>query len=267
MSKSTRGSPERAPTEDEDMGGSSKLLGKKGKEVSGSQVTGETEVEEEGRQQLQIMKEMQGKTLQELQRESLQIEENVLLSQKRVQFQRQQLQTKLSEAMEAKHLDERLNIQRKKLLKLQEEEEQDKKKRKGFKRSILELFEELKLKTTETLYLMESKQKRNNVRAVILEKRETFQLAARDLEGREKNEREELYESHERTAKNLLVWQELNMRHVSQEKKEGLLRVNRLMAQQLREIQRKEAEQLRETQHIQASPISSSLSSTQSSSS
>ena len=96
------------------MGGSSKLLGKKGKEVSGSQVTGETEVEEEGRQQLQIMKEMQGKTLQELQRESLQIEENVLLSQKRVQFQRQQLQTKLPEAMEAKHLDERLNIQRKK---------------------------------------------------------------------------------------------------------------------------------------------------------
>ena len=250
MSKSTRGSPERAPTEDEDMGGSSKLLGKKGKEVSGSQVTGETEVEEEGRQQLQIMKEMQGKTLQELQRESLQIEENVLLSQKRVQFQRQQLQTKLSEAMEAKHLDERLNIQRKKLLKLQEEEEQDKKKRKGFKRSILELFEELKLKTTETLYLMESKQKRNNVRAVILEKRETFQLAARDLEGREKNEREELSESHERTAKNLLVWQELNMRHVSQEKKEGLLRVNRLMAQQLREIQRKEAEQLREIQHL-----------------
>ena len=252
MSKSTRGSPERAPTEDEDMGGSSKLLGKKGKEVSGSQVTGETEVEEEGRQQLQIMKEMQGKTLQELQRESLQIEENVLLSQKRVQFQRQQLQTKLSEAMEAKHLDERLNIQRKKLLKLQEEEEQDKKKRKGFKRSILELFEELKLKTTETLYLMESKQKRNNVRTVILEKRETFQLAARDLEGREKNEREELSESHERTAKNLLVWQELNMRHVSQEKKEGLLRVNRLMAQQLREIQRKEAEQLREIQHIKA---------------
>ena len=169
--------------------------------------------------------------------------------------------------MEAKHLDERLNIQRKKLLKLQEEEEQDKKKRKGFKRSILELFEELKLKTTETLYLMESKQKRNNLRAVLLEKRETFQLAARDLEGREKNEREELSESHERTAKNLLVWQELNMRHVSQEKKEGLLRVNRLMAQQLREIQRKEAEQLRETQHIQASPISSSLSSTQSSSS
>ena len=79
------------------------------------------------------MKEMQGKTLQELQRESLQIEENVLLSQKRVQFQRQQLQTKLSEAMEAKHLDERLNIQRKKLLKLQEEEEQDKKKRKAQK--------------------------------------------------------------------------------------------------------------------------------------
>ena len=74
-------------------------------------------------------------------------------------------------------------------------------------------------------------------------------------------------ESHERTAKILLVWQELNMRHVSQEKKEGLLRVNRLMAQQLREIQRKEAEQLRETQHIKASPISSSLSSTQSSSS
>ena len=70
MSKSTRGSPERAPTEDEDMGGSSKLLGKKGKEVSGSQVTGETEVEEEGRQQLQIMKEMQGKTLQELQRKA-----------------------------------------------------------------------------------------------------------------------------------------------------------------------------------------------------
>ena len=48
MSKSTRGSPERAPTEDEDMGGSSKLLGKKGKEVSGSQVTGETEVERRG---------------------------------------------------------------------------------------------------------------------------------------------------------------------------------------------------------------------------
>ena len=74
-------------------------------------------------------------------------------------------------------------------------------------------------------------------------------------------------ESHERTAKILLVWEELNKRHVSQEKKEGLLRVNRLMAQQLREIQRKEAEQLRKTQHIKASPNSSSLSSTQSSSS
>ncbi|QDZ17492.1 signal transduction histidine kinase [Chloropicon primus] len=207
---------------------------------------------EEGQEQLEIMKSMQGKTLRELQRESLCIEENVLIAQKRVRFQRSQLQNKLSEGMEAKHLDERLHVQRKKLLALQDSEDADKKKRKGFKRSILELFEELKLKTTECGHLLESRNKRNNVRKIILVKRESFQSAARELEERERDERDELYESHQRTSKNLLVWQELNMRHIAQEKKEGLLRVNRLMAQQLREIQRKEAEQLREVQHMKA---------------
>ena len=209
-------------------------------------------IEEEGKEQLDIMKEIQGKTLKDLQKESLVIEENVQIAQKRVQFQRAQLQKKLQEGMEAKHLEERLISQRKKLLALQDSEDKDKKKRKSYKRSILELFEELKLKTTECYHLLESRNKSNGLRKLLIEKRETFQSAAKELEDKEKNERSELGESHERSAKNLLIWQELNMRHISDDKREGLLRVNMLMAQQLRELQRKEAEQLRELQHMKA---------------
>ena len=209
-------------------------------------------VEEEGEGALDIMNEQKGKTLRELQKESVRIEENVLIAQKRVQFQRQQLQQKLSEAMEAKHLDERNKVQRETLLEIQRDEDKDKSKRKEYKKVIISLFEELKVKTGELFPLIEANNRRNNQRKLVLEKRESFQVAAKMLEDKEKNERTELQQSHERTAKNLGIWQELNMRHVTEEKKEGLLRVNRLLAQQLREIQRKEAEQLREMQQLKA---------------
>ena len=106
-------------------------------------------VEEEGEGALDIMNEQKGKTLRELQKESVRIEENVLIAQKRVQFQRQQLQQKLSEAMEAKHLDERNKVQRETLLEIQRDEDKDKSKRKEYKKVIISLFEELKVKTGE----------------------------------------------------------------------------------------------------------------------
>ncbi|QDZ23771.1 signal transduction histidine kinase [Chloropicon primus] len=210
------------------------------------------DLEQEAQEAHEILDEAKGKSLRELQKESIRIEENVLIAQKRVQFQRQQLQQKLTEAMEAKHLDERQKVQREKIVSNEKREEEDKKKRKQYKRVIISLFEELKMKTTELFPLIEANSKRNSQRKIVLEKRMQFQDTAKMLEEREKNERAELQQSHERTAKNLAVWQDLNMRHVSSEKTEGLLRVNRLMAQQLREIQRKEAEQLREMQQLKA---------------
>ncbi len=243
MAKSTAGSPSEA----------SKSSGQLFEKQKADAMKQEKEsIVTEGEEQIAIMKEVQGKSLRDLQKESLRIEENVLIAQKRVQFQRSQLQKKLQEAMEAKHLDERNVIQRKKLNALQDQEDVDKKRRKGFKRAILELFEDLKLKTTECYHLLESRSRRNALRRILLEKRSTYQSAAKELEVKEKEERQELQESHDRSSKNLLIWQELNMRHVSQDKSEGLIRVNRLMAQQLREIQRKEAEQLRELQHMKA---------------
>ena len=212
----------------------------------------ESKTELDGENVVKVMDEAKGRTLRDLQKESLRIEENVLIAQKRVQFQRLQLNQKLSDGLEAKHLDERQKMQREKLMALESVEDADKKKRKGYKRAIISLFEELKLKTSEVFPLREAQEKRNTQRRIIIEKRNAFQDTAKNLEGREKNERAELQQSHERSAKNLLIWQELNTRHVSDERKEGLLRVNRLMAQQLREIQRKEAEQLRELQHIKA---------------
>lgn len=226
------------------------VLGEKGEEAKVSEA--QQLIEDEGKEQVEIMKETQGRTLKELQKESLRIEENVLIAQKRVQFQRVQLQKKLQEAMEAKHLEERQVTQKKKLTVLQDNEDENKKKRKVYKRAIMEMFEDLKLKTTEVYHLLESRNKRTSLRKVLLEKREGFQVLAKELEEKERQERQELQESHDRSAKNLLIWQELNMRHVSKEKGEGLIRVNRLMAQQLREIQRKEAEQLRELQHMKA---------------
>ena len=55
-------------------------------------------VEQEAEGHLENLMEHQGKTLRDLQKESLRIEENVLIAQKRVQFQRLQLQKKLEEA-------------------------------------------------------------------------------------------------------------------------------------------------------------------------
>ena len=209
-------------------------------------------VEQEAEGHLENLMEHQGKTLRDLQKESLRIEENVLIAQKRVQFQRLQLQKKLEEATEAKQLEERLLIQRRSLLDRQSDEDTERVTRKGFKNTILELFDHIKLKTTEVKHLLESRNRSNQLKTLVLVKRENFIEVAKNLEEKEKQERVELQESHERAAKNLLVWQELQVRHVSGERKEALARVNRLRAQQLREMQRKEAEQLRELQHMKA---------------
>ena len=62
-----------------------------------------------------------------------------------------------------------------------------------------------------------------------------------------------------------VVWQELELRQLIEEEREGSRRVNKVRAQQLKEVQQKEGEQLRELQHLKAgkaftrSPPSSTL--------
>jgi len=198
------------------------------------------------------MVDLQGKTLSDLQRESMRIEETISVAQKRVHFQRIQAQTVIAENVEAIELKAKEDKEREHLRLTQDMTSSDRTHRKGFKNNIIMAMSLLKEKQTEIAHLREAEEAVIATRVVLQQKRNAFQGTARSLEERERLERSELEESHDRAAKNLVVWQSLDMMHLDTEGQETNRRLNKVKAQQLKELQQKEAEQLREIQHLKA---------------
>ena len=187
-----------------------------------------------------------------LQKESLQIEETILIAQKRVHFQRAEALRSVAESKEALQLRERQEIEKDSLLDLQEWEARERGKRKELKEALLLTCDLLKEKIAEIKQLKDAENKAEQLRMALAQRRKHFQISGRHIEDSEKRERIELSESHERAARNLLAWQEIDLRFKDKTEKETTLRRNKLKAQQLKEFQQKEGEQLRETQHMKA---------------
>ena len=187
-----------------------------------------------------------------LQKESLEIEETIMVAQKRVHFQRTEAQRAEMEAKEAMQLNERENLEREQLEYIQTWEQTERDRRKVLKESLLQATALLKEKTMEIGTLKQAEDKSLDLKVAIDQKRRLFQQAGKHVEESEKRERLELSESHERAARNLLAWQEIDARHGNEEEIELKARRNKLKAQQLKEFQQKEAEQLRELQHLKA---------------
>ncbi len=187
-----------------------------------------------------------------LQKESLEIEETIMVAQKRVHFQRTEAQRAETEAKEALQLKAREDLEREDLETNQTWEQKEREKRKILKESLLTATSMLKEKTMEIGTLKQAEDKSADLKVAIDQKRRLFQQAGKHVEESEKRERLELSESHERAARNLLAWQEIDARHGNEEEIELKARRNKLKAQQLKEFQQKEAEQLRELQHLKA---------------
>ena len=187
-----------------------------------------------------------------LQKESLQIEETILIAQKRVHFQRTEAQRSVGESKEALLLRERQEEERASLVDLQEWEARERTKRKELKEALLLTCDLLKEKIAEIKQMKDAENKGDQLRMALAQKRKQFQVSARHIEESEKRERIELAESHERAARNLEAWQSIDIRFKDKADKEISLRQNKLKAQQLKEYQQKEAEQLRELQHMKA---------------
>lgn len=187
-----------------------------------------------------------------LQKESLQIEETILIAQKRVHFQRTEAQRSVGESKEALLLRERQEVERESLVDLQEWEARERTKRKELKEALLLTCDLLKEKIAEIKQMKDAENKGDQLRMALAQKRKQFQVSARHIEESEKRERIELTESHERAARNLGAWQSIDIRFKDKADQETGLRQNKLKAQQLKEYQQKEAEQLRELQHMKA---------------
>ena len=98
----------------------------------------------------------------------------------------------------------------------------------------------------------DAENKAEQLRMALAQRRKQFQISSRHIEDSEKRERIELAESHERAARNLVAWQEIDLRFKDKTEQEITRRRNKLKAQQLKEFQQKEGEQLREAQHMKA---------------
>ena len=177
-----------------------------------------------------------------LQKESLQIEETILIAQKRVHFQRAEALRSVAESKEALQLRERQEIEKDSLLDLQEWEARERGKRKELKEALLMTCDLLKEKIMEIKQLKDAESKGEQLGMALAQRRKQFQISGRHIEDSEKRERLELSESHERAARNLLAWQEIDLRFKDKAEKETTLRRNKLKAQQLKEFQQKEGE-------------------------
>ena len=148
-----------------------------------------------------------------LQKESLEIEETIMVAQKRVHFQRTEAQRAETEAKEALQLKAREDLEREDLETNQTWEQKEREKRKILKESLLTATSMLKEKTMEIGTLKQAEDKSADLKVAIDQKRRLFQQAGKHVEESEKRERLELSESHERAARNLLAWQEIDARH------------------------------------------------------
>ena len=184
--------------------------------------------------------------------ETLRIEDNINVAQRFLNYQLTESQLSIADSIMAKNLVERENEERLELVTENELNAFARKGRKDIKNFLVTIVNQLKDKQVEAKHLKEASATATALRDTLKNKRDAFQTLARSLEERERTEKEKQRETHERAAKNLLVWQELELRDVATEERDRIRPLNKVKAQQLREVQQKEAEQLRELQHLKA---------------
>ena len=188
----------------------------------------------------------------ELYNETVRIEDNISVAQRFLNYQRSEAQTVVADALAAKNLVERENDERLDLNQSNDVSIAARKARKDIKTFLVTIVNQLKDRLVEAKHLKEADATATALRESLKNKRDSYQMLARSLEDRERAEKEKQREFHDRAAKNLLVWQELELREVSSEERDRVRPLNKVKAQQLREVQQKEAEQLRELQHLKA---------------
>lgn len=196
----------------------------------------------------------QGKNSQQhdLYQQTIRMEDNINVAQRFVTFQRSEAQLAVADALTASLLVERESIERNSMDKENAAIEAARRTRKEIKNFLVQIVNQLKDKQVEVKHLKEAAATATALRVNLKNKRESYQILAKQLENREKTEKERLREFHERTAKNLIIWQELEIRELSKDERDRVRPMNKVKAQQLREVQQKEAEQLRELQHLKA---------------
>jgi len=185
-------------------------------------------------------------------KESMRIEECISVAQKFVTFQRSEALLTVADANVAKNLVESETLERFAMEEKNSKIEEARRTRKEIKDFMFNVVNQLKDKLIEVKHLKEAATVAQATRINLKNKRDAYQMLAKQLEDRERDERMKLKEFHERTAKNLITWQELELRQLNKEERDIMRPMNKIKAQQLREIQQKEAEQLRELQHLKA---------------
>ncbi|KAJ3369425.1 hypothetical protein GGF31_005335 [Allomyces arbusculus] len=105
----------------------------------------------------------------------------------------------------------------------------------------------------------EAREREVAFRQKMRQKREAFQLLIKNVEARQKREREELRMSQLRVAKNIKLIQALEMRGLDEIDRRRKLKENEVVAHQLRMKQQKETEQLRELQLIKIKHMTETL--------
>ena len=150
--------------------------------------------------------------LVQLQKESMVIEDSMMVANRVVQFQRGEAQIVIAEAMEAKRLAERELLERENLEDSNKHAAVDRNKRKEIKSFLMDVVNLLKDKQMEAKHLREAQTVATALRLSLQQKRNAFQLLQKNVEDRERIERIQLQEGHDRSSKNLVVWQELELR-------------------------------------------------------
>ena len=181
----------------------------------------------------------------DLYKESIRLEDSMAIANRFVNFQRAEAQLTLSDASIAANLVERELREAVMLSETNTENETHRRRRKEIKNFLFTIVNQLKDKLIEVKHLKEARETATATRLSIRNKREAYTRLAKQLEDRERDERNKLRDGHERTAKNLIIWQELELREMDKDTRDSVRPLNKIKAQQLREVQQKEAEQLR----------------------
>ena len=126
------------------------------------------------------------KQLIDLQKESLRIEDSIMVAQRVVQFQRAEAEISIAEAEDAKKLVEREVIERQNLESANTLAAKDRAKRKEIKSFLMDVVIMLKDKQMEAKHLKEAQEVATALRLSLQKKRQSYQLLARQVEDRER---------------------------------------------------------------------------------
>eukprot|EP00238_Polyblepharides_amylifera_P008738 CAMPEP_0196575838 /NCGR_PEP_ID=MMETSP1081-20130531/5227_1 /TAXON_ID=36882 /ORGANISM="Pyramimonas amylifera, Strain CCMP720" /LENGTH=976 /DNA_ID=CAMNT_0041894257 /DNA_START=94 /DNA_END=3024 /DNA_ORIENTATION=+ len=199
-----------------------------------------------------MQSELVSKVRAEMKSQSRIIEENIRVHQSKLHFQRDEANRISAETLESESLQIMEKKEREFTLWQLSKDLKDRSHRKELKVVLNNACSMLKDVQLELSHQYQAQAKLAQVRQVLKQKRQTYSDLSRTIEDREALERLELTESHQREARNLANWCELDLMHLSTSQLENQRTRDRLCAQQIKEKQQKEAEQHRELQILKS---------------